>query len=137
MELLETELKDEVGISLTEYDVLLHLSEAKPPVRMTELAEAIVLSKSGLTRVVDRMERDRLIARVPIPGDRRSTAIKLTPAGEGVFRDARAIHRRGIRKHFLDHLDDSDVDVIRRVFSRARDAARGHRHSTSGRTAGA
>ncbi|MEA2467970.1 MAG: hypothetical protein QOJ57_2096 [Thermoleophilaceae bacterium] len=124
MELLEAEMRDESGLSITEYDVLLHLSEATPPVRMHELADAVVLSKSGLTRVVDRMEGNGLLARVPISGDRRSTAIALTPAGERVFRDARTVHRRGIKRHFIDHLTDEDATVIRRVFSRARDAAR-------------
>jgi DNA-binding MarR family transcriptional regulator len=126
MELLAAELKDEAGISITEYDVLLHLSEMPPPVRMHELADAVVLSKSGLTRVVDRMERDGLLARVPIVGDRRSTAIALTRAGEGVFRDARAVHRRGIKRYFIDHLSEEDAKVIRRAFGRARDAARAH-----------
>jgi DNA-binding MarR family transcriptional regulator len=124
MELLEGEMKDEVGISILEYDVLLHLSEATPPVRMNELANAVVVSKSGLTRVVDRMEGDGLLARTPIPGDRRSTAIALTARGEKVFRDARAVHRRGIKTHFSAHLSEADATVIQRVFTRARDAAR-------------
>jgi DNA-binding MarR family transcriptional regulator len=123
MEVLAAELKHELGLSITEYDVLLHLSEGAPPVRMHELADAVVLSKSGLTRVVDRMEGEGLLARVPIPGDRRSTAIALTPAGEELFKDARALHRRGIKQHFTDHLTERDAAVIRRVFSRARDAA--------------
>src|SRR5690242_19184563 len=85
MELLLTEMKDEVGISITEYDVLLHLSEMPKPVRMNELADALVISKGGLTRVVDRMEKDGLLKRVPIAGDRRSMAIAMTRDGEGVF----------------------------------------------------
>jgi DNA-binding MarR family transcriptional regulator len=123
MEVLQAELKDEVGLSITEYDVLLHLAEARPPVRMNELADAVVLSKSGLTRVVDRMEEDGLLIRVPIAGDRRSIAVELTRAGEDLFRDARVVHRRGIKKHFIDHMGDGDVEVIRRVFGGARDAA--------------
>jgi DNA-binding MarR family transcriptional regulator len=124
MDLLLTEMKDEVGISITEYDVLLHLSEMPKPVRMNELADAVVISKSGLTRVVDRMEQDGLLKRVPIAGDRRSMAIAMTRDGEGVFRDARTVHRRGIKKHFTDHLRDGEVEAIRAAFSRARDAAR-------------
>jgi DNA-binding MarR family transcriptional regulator len=126
MDLLVVEMKDEVGISLTEYDVLLHLSEMPVPVRMNELAQAVVISKSGLTRVVDRMEQDGLLKRVPIAGDRRSMAIAMTRDGDGVFRDARAVHRRGIRKYFTDHLTDDEVAVIRAAFARARDAARDH-----------
>lgn len=124
MELLESELKEEVGISILEYDVLLHLSEAAPPVRMNELAGAVVVSKSGLTRVVDRMEGDGLLARARIPGDRRSTAIALTERGQTVFREARAVHRRGIKRHFSAHLSEADAKVIQRVFTSARDAAR-------------
>jgi len=126
MDLLTAEMKDEVGISVTEYDVLLHLSEMPHPVRMHELADAVVISKSGLTRVVDRMEKDGLLRRVPIAGDRRSMAITTTRAGEGVFRDARAVHRRGIRRHFTDHLTEGDAKLLREVFGRARDAARAH-----------
>jgi DNA-binding MarR family transcriptional regulator len=125
MELLATELKDEVGISVIEYDVLLHLSEMSHPVRMHELAEAVVISKSGLTRVVDRMESNGLLARLPIARDRRSTAIELTRPGERVFQDARRVHRRGIKRYFIDHLSEEDAKVIRRVFGVARDAARG------------
>jgi DNA-binding MarR family transcriptional regulator len=136
MDVLTAELRDEAGLSITEYDVLLHLSEGSPPVRMHELADAVVLSKSGLTRVVDRMERDGLLARVPIPGDRRSTAIALTAAGEQAFRNARAVHRRGIERHFIDHLSEHDVKVIRRVFSRARDAALAQRREAAGVVAG-
>jgi DNA-binding MarR family transcriptional regulator len=124
MDLLQTEMKDEVGISITEYDVLLHLSEMPKPVRMNELAGAVVISKSGLTRVVDRMEKDGLLRRVPIAGDRRSMAIAMTRDGEGVFRDARTVHRRGIRKYFTDHLRDGEVEAIRAAFGRAREAAR-------------
>jgi DNA-binding MarR family transcriptional regulator len=135
MELLTAELRDEGGISLTEYDVLLHLAEARPPVRMNELADAVVLSKSGLTRVVDRMEESGLLTRTPIAGDRRSIAIELTQAGRDLFRAARAVHRRGIQKHFIEYMEDQDVEVIRRVFGRARDAAlAGRGTSTSGRT---
>lgn len=124
IDLLQAEMRDEVGVSITEYDVLLHLAEMPAPVRMHELANAVVISKSGLTRVVDRMEQDGLLTRVPIAGDRRSMAIAMTRDGERVFRDARTVHRRGIKKHFTDHLQDGEVDVIRAAFSRARDAAR-------------
>jgi DNA-binding MarR family transcriptional regulator len=126
MDLLAAELKDEVGISVTEYDVLLHLSEMPHPIRMHELADAVVISKSGLTRVVDRMEKDGLLRRVPIAGDRRSMGITTTRAGEGVFQDARAVHRRGIKKYFTDHLTEAEAKAIREVLGRARDAARAH-----------
>ena len=133
MELLTAELKDEVGISVTEYDVLLHLSEMPHPVRMHELAEAVVISKSGLTRVIDKMERDELLRRVPIAGDRRSMAISMTRAGEGVFQDARTVHRRGIKKYFIDHVSEEEAKLIRDVFGRARDAARAHAATRAGR----
>ena len=132
MELLEAELKDEIGVSLTEYDVLLHLAERPPPVRMHELAEAVVISKSGLTRVVDRMEREGLLTRTAIPGDRRSTAIGLTDAGQAMFRDARTVHRRGIRRHFTKHLTEEEAEVVTAVFARARDAALAERRSRPG-----
>ncbi|MEA2448147.1 MAG: hypothetical protein QOG63_79 [Thermoleophilaceae bacterium] len=121
MDRLAAELQAESGLPMTWYDVLLHLSD--PPassMRMHELADAVVISKSGLTRMVDRMEEEGLLAREAIPGDRRSIAIRLTPAGRRRFEEARAVHRRGIREHFSRHISEDEARLLRELLGRLR-----------------
>jgi DNA-binding MarR family transcriptional regulator len=123
MERLAAEMRDEVSLPMTWYDVLLHLSD--PPadgMRMNALAQAVVISKSGLTRVVDGMEEAGLLAREPIRGDRRSTAIRVTPEGGRRFAEARAVHRRGIREHFSRHLSEDEARTLLEVMARVREA---------------
>jgi DNA-binding MarR family transcriptional regulator len=118
-ERLAAEMQDETGLPMTWYDVLLHLAD--PPatsMRMHELADAVVISKSGLTRLVDRMEEEGLLAREAVPGDRRSTAITLTPAGRSRFEEAREVHRRGIHEHFSRHLSEEEARALRELLAR-------------------
>jgi len=105
IERLEAELQRELGLSLSWYDVLVQLHEAPGDrLRMTDLAGAVLLSKSGLTRLVDRMNADGLVERCPDPGDRRGTLVQLTPAGLERLRAAAPIHLRGVQQHFGEHL---------------------------------
>ena len=117
---LDRELQAEEGLSLAWYDVLLHLDEVPGRrLRMTDLAAAVVISKSGLTSLVDRMEEAGLVAREPDPDDRRAIAVALTAAGRERFAQAAKVHRRGIREHFSDHLTAEEgqrlVDSLARL----------------------
>ena len=108
------------------YDVLLELSVAPGRrLRMRELARAVVLSRSGLTRLVDRMERAGLLRREPTPDDRRGSYAVLTEEGAGMRRRMWPVYARGIAEHFGMHLDDEEARVLgealRRV-SAAREA---------------
>ncbi len=79
---LETELVAEQKLSLAAYDVLVQLAEAPDRrLRMTELADAVLLSRSGVTRLVDRLEKSGLVARCPVESDGRGVAAELTEAG--------------------------------------------------------
>jgi DNA-binding MarR family transcriptional regulator len=128
MELLEAELEAEAGLPMTWYDVLLHLHERPGGrCRMGELAEAIVLSRSGLTTVVDRMEEAGLLQRRLVPGDRRAVDVALTAAGRRRFAAAAAVHRRGIDEHFVSHLSTAEGRALARALERVRDAARARR----------
>ena len=128
MELLEAELEAEAGLPMTWYDVLLHLGELPDQrCRMGELAEAIVLSRSGLTTVVDRMQEAGLVERGLVPGDRRAVEVALTEAGRGRFAEAAAVHRRGIDEHFISHLSAAEGRALARALERVRDAARARR----------
>jgi DNA-binding MarR family transcriptional regulator len=118
---LADELKAQTGMPITWYDVLLHLAEAKGArMRMRELADAVLLSKSGLTTLVDRMEGAGLVVRSVPPGDRRSIDVVLTDAGRRRFAEARAVHRRGIDEHFCAHVSDEEAALLIDLFGRLR-----------------
>src|SRR6478752_6704679 len=96
VDMLDTELQEAVGIPQRWYDVLVHLEEAPEGLPMNELAERILYSKSGFTRVVDRMEEAALVRRVRPEHDRRSILVVLTDAGNEAKDRARRYHRDGI-----------------------------------------
>jgi DNA-binding MarR family transcriptional regulator len=115
---LEEELERERDLPLTWYDVLVQLQETtEHRLRMTELAGAVLLSKSGLTRLVDRMCAAGLVERCADPGDRRGRWVILTEAGHDRLRDAATVHLRGIREHFIELLSDEDAERLAKVFA--------------------
>jgi DNA-binding MarR family transcriptional regulator len=91
---------------------------------MTDLADAVLLSKSGLTRLVDRIEEAGLVQRAAAPGDRRSLLIVLTPSGEKTLKRAAPIHEDGIRRHFAAHIRDDEVPAVEAALARIAAAAR-------------
>src|SRR5438045_3780930 len=89
VEVLAAELERERGLPLTWYDVLVQLAEAPDGrLRMQDLARSVLISKSGLTRLVDRMERAGMVERQPCPSDLRGTFAVLTDAGRAALRGA-------------------------------------------------
>jgi DNA-binding MarR family transcriptional regulator len=115
---LEGELEEGEQLPLSWYDVLLKLHEAGGELRMQELASAVLLSKSGLTRLVDRMERDGLVDRQPCASDRRGWLAVLTPQGEARLRKAAPVHLQGIERHFGRLVDEREARTIRDVCER-------------------
>jgi DNA-binding MarR family transcriptional regulator len=129
VELLSRELEEQRGLPLGWYDVLLTLDQApEQRLRMQDLAQSVLLSKSGLTRLIDRMETEGLVRRERCPSDRRGAFAVLTPEGRSTFRRAAPVHLRGIQEHFARHLDDDEAvtlnDALARVSSAARRTAR-------------
>ncbi|MFQ5948169.1 MAG: MarR family winged helix-turn-helix transcriptional regulator [Acidimicrobiia bacterium] len=117
--LLDEELRDGTDLDLQTYDALLHTYEAGDPgIRMTDLAQNVVLSKSGLTTLVDRLEERGLLQRIADPEDRRTTRITLTPQGMDTFRNAAKVHVASIQKHFTDLLTDDEAKVIAEALER-------------------
>ena len=111
--ILDEELEREHGLPLGSYEVLLLLSEApEMSLRMGALADGLLLSRSGLTRLVDRLAARGLVERHSCPDDRRGTFARLTPAGLELFEQARPTHLRGVREHFLGRLDPADLDHL-------------------------
>ncbi len=116
---LEREMQEGQGLPLTWYDVLVHLSEA-PGRRLAHkaLAESVVLSRSGITRLVDRMVAAGLVRREPSPDDRRVSHVVMTEEGQGALRWAAPGHIRGVVEHFSRHLGIDDVSVLQSFLSR-------------------
>jgi DNA-binding MarR family transcriptional regulator len=121
---LDAELEREHGLSLTTYEVLLYLNEAdEGRLRMHDLAASVLLSRSGLTRLVDRLERDGFVERQACDSDARGAFAAITPAGRDKLAAARATHLDGVRRHFLSHLDDARQELLGETWERVLDGA--------------
>lgn len=110
---IDAALEAEHGLPLTSYEVLYHVAETdKSKMRMCDLASTVLLSRSGLTRLVDRLERDGLIARQSCTDDARGQYAVLTDAGRDKLEAARVTHRAAIRTLFLDHFSPEELDLL-------------------------
>ena len=110
---LEAELLAEHDLPLASYDVLVQLSESPDQrLRMTELADRVLLSRSGLTRLADRLEREGLITREPCPSDARGTLAVLTDAGLDRLRRAWPTHLRGVEQHVTSRLTPQELTQL-------------------------
>lgn len=112
-EALNKSLMEDRGISLAWYDVLFQLSASEEGrLRLQDLADRVLYSRSGLTRLIDRMENAGLVSREPCPQDKRGTFAVLTPEGKRALRRAAATHLRGIEEYFFSRLSDEQVEVL-------------------------
>jgi len=122
---LTEELQQETGMPLSWYEVLVHLSEApERRLRMQELAQRVLLSQSGLTRLVDRLQSEGLVERERCPSDGRGTFAALTVRGLAALERAYPTHLRGVRSVFADLLSDEEAMQLAEVLTRVADAAR-------------
>ena len=124
VDILDTELEQAVGIPLRWYDALVHLEESPEGIPMNELAERILYSKSGFTRVVDRMEEAGLVRRLRPEHDRRTILVLLTDKGTETLEHARRHHRDGIQRHFSQHLTNADIKALTRALEKISTHAR-------------
>lgn len=116
---LDGELLLSEGIGLTEYTLLMNLSEQPDhAMRMTELANVSSLTSSGLTRVVDRLVRLGLVERCKAPTDGRSNLAVLTPEGLARLEKAYPTHLAGVRRHVMNHLTGLDLTAFADALSR-------------------
>jgi DNA-binding MarR family transcriptional regulator len=110
---LERDLVAATGMPLGWYDVLLQLAEApERRLRMAELADRVLLSRSGLTRLVDRLQAEGLVTREPFPGDARGWYTVLTAAGLARMREAAPVHLAGIQAYWLSKFSDDELRVL-------------------------
>jgi DNA-binding MarR family transcriptional regulator len=115
---LDAELLQAHGLSLTEYSALTNLSEQPGrSMRMSELAGLVSISVSGLTRVVERLARQGLVERVKADTDGRGQLAVLTPAGFARLEQAYPTHLAGVREHVMDHLTELDLAAFTHTMS--------------------
>jgi DNA-binding MarR family transcriptional regulator len=123
---LDAELVREHGLSLSSYEVLLFLADAPDGrLRMSELAEGVLLSRSGLTRLVDRMERDGLLRRERCEDDARGYHAIITDEGRELFQRARGTHLDGVRELFLSRLSAAELRTLAGLWERISPGAAG------------
>jgi len=110
---LDAELRTTHDLSLQEYEVLLVLAQAPDGrIRMSDLAAAVLLSQSGLTRLVDRLARAGSVERTRCQADRRGLNAELTDAGRIRLLQARPTHLAGVRSSYLDRFDEAELVVL-------------------------
>ena len=116
---LDDELRREHDLPLTSFDVLAQLDNAPGrQLRMSELADAVLLSRSGVTRLVERLERRGLLERRECSDDARGAFAVLTDDGVARLREARETHLAGVRERFLQRFDDKELRELGEVWRR-------------------
>ncbi|MEP6693085.1 MAG: MarR family transcriptional regulator [Chloroflexota bacterium] len=111
----------------SEHHILATLNEGPPEgLRPTDLAERTGLTKSGLTRAIDRLETQRFIERRPCPADARGQLVVMTAPGRRILRRSAPEHFRSIARNFADHLTDREIEVITTALDRVSQATGGH-----------
>jgi DNA-binding MarR family transcriptional regulator len=116
---LDGEMRVEHGISLSAYEVLMFLADAPDHrLRMSEIAQRALLSRSGCTRLVDRLARLGYVGRSAATTDGRGLYAQLTEAGVEKIRSARTTHHAGVRRYFLHRLTATDQIVLADIWTR-------------------
>jgi DNA-binding MarR family transcriptional regulator len=110
---LEARLMGAHGLTLSDYDVLVQLARApERKLRNIDLAKAVVLTRSGVTRLVDGLENDGLVARSSCPSDKRGTFVAITDEGLVRLRAATSTHVAGVRELFVERLGQEGVELM-------------------------
>jgi DNA-binding MarR family transcriptional regulator len=109
---LALEIAEETGTTLGDFDVLAQLANAGGQLRMTELAEKVFSSRSGLTRRIDKLEAEGLINRTGAEADGRGVNVKLTEKGVERLKAIAPVHLRGVSKHFVEPLSDQELATL-------------------------
>ncbi len=115
---LEAQMQRDHGLTMARYDVLAHLGMAGGRLGLSELASAVALSPSGLSKLLDRMDASGLIRREPDPTDARAAVAAITPHGHALLRRARTSHHRLLRNTFGKALSERDLNDLTRIMAR-------------------
>jgi len=120
---LDAELQTANGLSVSAFEVMNWLAYAPGrQMRMSAIASSVLLSLSGITRLVERLEREGLVRREPCPDDRRGSLATLTEAGLDRLREARLTHAAGVRRRLLDLLTPAEVEALGALWRRLLEA---------------
>jgi DNA-binding MarR family transcriptional regulator len=123
---LDAELIAEHGMTTRDYEVLLYLSQApERRLPMSALAESTMLTRSGITRLIDGLVEGGLVERVSCPNDARVSYARLTDAGYEKLRDAGCTHVASIRRLFLEHFTPEETNQLAQLLSRLPGASPG------------
>jgi DNA-binding MarR family transcriptional regulator len=123
---LDAELMREHRLPLSSYEVLLYLADSpEGRLRMSELADSVLLSRSGLTRLVDRLERDGLLSRRRCEEDQRGWFAEITDEGRELFQRARVTHLDGVRERFLSRLTSDEQRTLAALWEKVSPGAAG------------
>src|SRR5215469_4168427 len=117
-DLVEAQMRRDHGLTMARYDVLAHLDLAGGRLGLSDLASSLLLSPSGLSKLLDRMEASGLVRRDPDPRDARAAFAAITPHGRSLARKARQGHHALLQQTIGDILDDRDLADLTRVMSR-------------------
>src|SRR5258708_33582499 len=115
---LDSDLESKTGLALADYDVLAQLAIAGGELRMTDLANRALISRSGMTRRVARLVAEGLVARADASADGRGVVVTLTDAGVARLTGTVAAHARGIEQYFVSRLDDEELAVLERALDK-------------------
>jgi len=115
---LETDLESKTGLALADFDVLAQLAIAGGSLRMTELADRALISRSGMTRRVARLVREGLVRRASADADARGVVIMLTDAGQSRLAESAPVHMRGVGDLFVAKLDDHELAVLQSALAK-------------------
>jgi len=118
MRRLETQLEQETGLALADYDVLAQLAIAGGVMRMTELANRALISRSGMTRRVARLVNEGLVRRAEADADGRGVVVALTDSGVARLTVTAPIHARGIAEYFVSRLDREELATLERALDK-------------------
>ena len=118
MRRLDMDLERETGLALADFDVLAQLAEAHGELRMTELADRALISRSGMTRRVARLADQGLVHRDKAGTDGRGVVVALTEAGIARLAETAPVHARGISKLFVARLDDQELALLERALNK-------------------
>ena len=113
MRRLEVDLAQATGLALADFDVLAQLAQAGGELRMTELADRTLISRSGMTRRVARLVDEGLVRRANVDADRRGVVVALTDAGVARLTETAPVHLRGVSELFVAQLDEQELAALK------------------------
>jgi len=118
MRRLELDLAQETGLALADFDVLAQLARAGGELRMTELADRALISRSGMTRRVSRLVEEGVVRRASSDADARGVVVALTDAGVARLTETAPVHLRGVSETFVAQLDEQELAVLKNTLDK-------------------